>query len=110
MPKELRHHVVPIRQFRRRESEGEVASEIKVVLVGYCDVAIRCFQIFWNLFFERTQFRDPIDRAGVDGNVRLVLHGRGTAHKIEGRREIFAFHDYHDSTFGSGSVCPRGEF
>ena len=106
MPKELRHHVVPIRQFHRRESEGEVASEVKVILVGYCDIAIRRFQIFRNFFFEWIQFRDPIDGAGVDGNVGPMLHGRGKAHKVEGRREIFVFHSYHDSTFGSGSVWP----
>jgi hypothetical protein len=77
MPKELRDRAVPIRQLRRRESKGEVASEVKVILVGYCDIAIRRFQIFRKLFFEWIQFLDPIDGAAVDGDVGVMLHRRG---------------------------------
>src|SRR5207244_10185530 len=87
VPEETFDAFVPIGQLFFGKTQRKAAPQVKVILVWYRDVSIRCLKIGRNIFFvDWTRLRDPVDRVGLKSSVRLVPHPRRTADEVRSRR------------------------
>ena len=102
VPKELLDPGVLAGEFICGETQREIASQIKIILVRNGEIAVRRFKIVWNFLLEWIQFGDPIDRAGVQRNKGVVLHWCSKADELECRREVDSDLDGYQVSFAFG--------